>query len=201
MKESSSHSVTQWLPALKQSDPEAVKALFDRFFKSIVQTASRHLKNMPRRVADEEDVAMSAVESVCFAASDHRCSKLEDRNDLQKMLFTKVRDKSVKISREACAQKRGSGKVRGESVFEAFQTGSFDGGLDVEDFREFEAEFIASIRESFERLPDEMLQTIALLRTEGWEICEIAKKVELTERSVYRKLDLIRDSWAKEFDL
>ncbi len=198
MEDSSKHSVSRWLPALKQGNPDAVQAVFDRFFNSIVRTAGRYLGNVSRRVADEEDVAMSAFESFCFAAADHGFKKLEDREDLQQLLFAITRQKAVNLLRATSAAKRGGGKVRGESEIDAKPNDSIDSDFDAEDFREIEPEFTFFVSELFDRLSDDILRRVAALRTQGWQISEIAKELQLHERSVSRKVKLIRDSWAKE---
>jgi DNA-directed RNA polymerase specialized sigma24 family protein len=44
------------------------------------------------------------------------------------------------------------------------------------------------------------LREIALARVEGYTVQEIAERLEISKRSVERKLDLIRQAWAKEWD-
>lgn len=55
----------------------------------------------------------------------------------------------------------------------------------------------------FEKLKDrdDTLRRIALMRMEGYSNSQIAESIGVSERSVERKLNLIRSDWAGEFDL
>ena len=52
----------------------------------------------------------------------------------------------------------------------------------------------------FDMLDDEMLQTIALLRIEGYSVDEISRRVGCAKRSVERRLSLIRTIWRSAED-
>jgi DNA-directed RNA polymerase specialized sigma24 family protein len=52
-------SVTQWLDRLKAGDPDAAQKLWERYFGRLVGLARKKLRAVPRRAADEEDVALS----------------------------------------------------------------------------------------------------------------------------------------------
>ena len=58
---SSSGSISQWLVGAKEGDPLAVQALWNRYFPQLVCFARKKLAESPRRIADEEDIALSAV--------------------------------------------------------------------------------------------------------------------------------------------
>jgi len=57
---SSDGSVTGWLGRLVAGDPSAAQQLWQRYFHRLVGLARQKLRDTPRRVADEEDVALSA---------------------------------------------------------------------------------------------------------------------------------------------
>jgi DNA-directed RNA polymerase specialized sigma24 family protein len=48
------------------------------------------------------------------------------------------------------------------------------------------------------RLGDPELETVALLRMQGYSVDEVAGRIGLAPRSVKRKLALIRSVWEKE---
>ena len=50
--------VTLWIEGLKAGDEAAVADLWNRYFDRLVQLARQRLGSTPRRVADEEDVAI-----------------------------------------------------------------------------------------------------------------------------------------------
>jgi hypothetical protein len=54
------NSVTQWISALKQGDPSAARGLWEVYFRRLVGLAHARLRGTPRRIADEEDVALGA---------------------------------------------------------------------------------------------------------------------------------------------
>jgi DNA-directed RNA polymerase specialized sigma24 family protein len=53
-------SVSRWLGPLQDGDPAAVQQLWQRYFHRLVGLARKKLHGAPRRLADEEDVALSA---------------------------------------------------------------------------------------------------------------------------------------------
>jgi hypothetical protein len=61
---SSSGSVTHWLQLLKAGDSAAAQPLWERYFRRLVGFARTKLQGLPRRAADEEDVALSAFHSL-----------------------------------------------------------------------------------------------------------------------------------------
>ena len=69
MPGSSSGSVTHWIELLKAGDPAAAQKLWESYFHRLVGLARKKLQGIPRRAADEEDVALSAFDSLCRAAA------------------------------------------------------------------------------------------------------------------------------------
>ena len=61
-------SVSRLLEGFKAGDDGAVRSLWDRYCDRLVRLARRKLRNTGRRVADEEDVALSAFHSLCQGA-------------------------------------------------------------------------------------------------------------------------------------
>ena len=58
------------------------------------------------------------------------------------------------------------------------------------------AQFANDCQRLFEMLQDDMLQTVAILRVEGYSVDEIATRVGCARRSVERRLQLIRKIWS-----
>ena len=68
----SKKSVTLWLDRLREGDSSAIQGIWDRYFRRLVGLARKKLRGMPRRVSDEEDVALSALNSFFQGAEQGR---------------------------------------------------------------------------------------------------------------------------------
>src|SRR5947209_5676900 len=105
-------SVSQWIARLKAGDQAAAQPLWAAYFQRLVALARAQLRNAPRRVADEEDVALSAFDSFCGRAERGRYPQLEDRNDLWQVLYVITVRKAIDAMRKEGRQTRGGGRVR-----------------------------------------------------------------------------------------
>jgi len=158
---------------------------------------------LPCRVADEEDVALSAMNSFCRGMVGHRFDEVNDREDLWKLLVTITARKACKQRRLHYADKRGGGAVRGESVFLRVDDGEeHDHGigqvLGEEPTPELANMVAEDCRHMLDSLGDETLRQVALLTLEGYNTQEIAEKLGCVRRSVERKLERIREKWSRE---
>src|SRR3954463_14759188 len=79
-------SITRCIEALKRGDRDAAELLWARYFRRLAGLARAGPRPVPRRAADEEDVALSAFDSVCRRAAEGRFPRLEDRDDLWRLL-------------------------------------------------------------------------------------------------------------------
>jgi hypothetical protein len=82
----SAGSVTHWLQLLKAGDQAAAPPLWEGYFRRLVGLARQRLPGIPRRAADEEDVALSAFDSFCRGAERGQFPRLNDRDDLWQLL-------------------------------------------------------------------------------------------------------------------
>ncbi len=201
MSSDDSGSVTHWIGALRGGDLDAAQPLWERYFARLVRLAQArlHTRRGPGAVEDEEDAALSAFDSFCRAATEGRFPRLDDRDDLWRLLVTLTERKAIDQMRRARRQKRGGGRVRTEADLAA-------GGPDDEPARldriagpqptpEFAAEFAEEYRRLFEALRDEELRRIAVWKLEGHSVDEIAAKLGCARRTVARRLELIRTLW------
>lgn len=193
--------VTQWIEGLRAGDEAAVAALWNRYFVQLVQLARQRLADTPRRVADEEDVALSVFRCLCSGAQHGRLADMADRSDLWRVLVTMTIRKVIDQQRRLGGKKRGAGRVRGESVF--FRKSADEPSPGLQQFSDHLPTplMLTVIEEEGQRLlnalTDPRLRQIALWRLEGYTNDEIAAKLELTTRSVERKLQRIRDIWSQ----
>jgi DNA-directed RNA polymerase specialized sigma24 family protein len=197
-------SITHLLGALKGPDAgEAARQLWDRYFDQLVLLARARLRARRTGPADEEDAALSAFDSLCRGVSAGRFPRLDDRDDLWRLLATITARKAADLAEREARRKRGGGRVLGES--ELGPDGAADGaGLarvaGPDPTPSFAVMVDEELRVLFSRLPDDTLRAVALLKMEGHTNGEIAGRLGCALRSVERKLERIRVIWAAEAD-
>jgi RNA polymerase sigma factor (sigma-70 family) len=200
---SADETVTHWIDALKAGDEEAARLLWHRYFQQIVELARDKLRTASRRVADEEDVALSVFRRLCDGARRGKFAQMTDRDDLWRLLTTITARRAIDQIRRQSPRKRGHGRVRGDS---AFYTGRDEGqgGIDALAGNEPTPEFLHQLAEEHDRLlstlNDETLRQVANWRLDGYSNDEIAHKLGLTTRSIERKLHRIREIWRDEIE-
>jgi DNA-directed RNA polymerase specialized sigma24 family protein len=189
-------SVTRWLAPLQAGDPAAVQQLWQRYFHRLVGLARARLAGAPRRVEDEEDVALSAFDSFCRNAERGRFPDLTDRDGLWRLLVMFTARKAGHLRRDQTRLKRG-GAARVEA-------GADDRDLLGEVLgREPDPAFAALAADQHRHLMsllNDDLREVALLRMQGESVEEIAARLGYVSRSVKRKLELIRELWERELD-
>lgn len=196
-------SVSRWLDPLKEGDPRAAQALWERYFGRLVRLARQRLV-ASRRLggdADEEDAALSAFASFCEGAAMGRFPLLSDRDDLWRLLVVITARKAGAQAQRRRAKKRGG---------DWHALGTRPGDVDLQDElaevagREPSPEFAAQVAEEFDRLLarllDDQLRRVAIMRLEGFTNDEIAERLGCARRTVARRLDLIRREWLDELD-
>jgi RNA polymerase sigma factor (sigma-70 family) len=198
----SDHSISAWITDLNAGDATAVERIFDRYFPQVIELARRNLRLSPRRAADEEDVALEALDSFFRGVSQGRFSKLRDRHDLWRLLVTLTIRKAAAQLRRETRQKRGGGRVRGESVFlqasDRAGPHSLEHAVGPDPRPELVVSMVENCQRLLDQLPDEMLQAVALYRLQGFTHREIASKIGRAPETVNRKLRRIREIWSEE---
>jgi DNA-directed RNA polymerase specialized sigma24 family protein len=192
-------SVTHWLHLLKAGDRAAAQPLWEGDFRRLVALARRRLLGTPRRVADEEDVALSAFDSFCRGAEAGHFPKLADRGDLWQLLVLLTARKAGQFVRQQCREKRGGGKILTEAdLADAGEGDGLAAAVGNEPTPEFAACVADECRRLLDALPDAELRQIAVWKMEGHTTEEIAVRLRWVPRTVERRLRLIRDLWNRE---
>ena len=198
----SAGSVTTWIEQLGAGNRAAAQHLWERYFPRLVGLARQKLRGLPRRATDEEDVALSAFDSFCRGAERGRFPRLEGRDDLWALLVVVTARKAIDLRQRETRQKRGGGRVSGESVLDDL-LGNKDGAAGIGQVvgAEPTPELAARVAEEFQRLlaqlPGDELRTVALRRMEGYTNAEIAAELGCADATVERRLKLIRSLWKK----
>jgi DNA-directed RNA polymerase specialized sigma24 family protein len=151
--------------------------------------------------SDEEDVLISVFDRFFQAARKEGFARLNNRDDLWRILLMLTEQKVAERFRRAGAQKRGAGRVV------ALNPTPSDEPVDVDQLhalvdREPPAEFVAAFNEwlhvSLQRLDAGTTRQVALCRLEGYSDREIATQLGISVSSVERKLRVIRELWQRE---
>ena len=198
MPDSGPGSITRLIGGLKGGDAAAAQGLWERYFARMVELARRGCVPLRGRMppATRKTPRLSAFDSLCAGVAHGRFPQLCDRDDLWRLLVVITSRKVMAAARRQFRQKRGDGQVR-------LATDLPDLGSDGEDDilaravgSEPTPEFAAMVAEEFrlllERLGDETLRKVAILRMEGETTDAIAAKLGCARRTVARQLALIR---------
>ncbi len=189
-----SHSITVWLEQVKCGNDDALRCLWDHFFPELVQLARRRLAGVPRRMEDEEDVALSVFDSFCRAADEGRFPDLNDRHSLWRLLLRMVQHKVIDLVRRT-RTKMGEANIL---HFDGTST-SQPAGVNLIVADEPSAEMIAMVSEQLhlllQVLPDDEARSIAVAKMENRTNQEIAMHLDCAVRTVERRLSYIRSIW------
>ena len=196
--------VTCWLRQLEAGDEDAARLLWERYYRELVELARARFGTTPRRVADEEDVALSVLRCLYEGAARGQFAELVNRGELWQLLAAITGRKVIDQQRRLNQQKRGGGRVRGDSVVHGNDDDRSSVGFDQ--FRGDAAtpEVLAIAAEEFQRLmallDDDRLRQIVQCKLEGHTNEEIGQRLGLACRSIERKLQRIRQIWATELE-
>lgn len=195
MERSVTGTITCFFGQLREGDQAAAGKLWEHFFPRLLGLARKTLAYRPQRVADAEDAVQSAFFSFWQSAAAGDVDADVDRDGLWSLLSVITVRKALKQVRKERAQKRGSGRVLGEASAEASlkalgQDFKFDEALGELPAHEFDIrceELLLSL--------DEESRALAILRLMGYKHQEIADILDCTERTIRRKIKLIKLTW------
>lgn len=195
-------SISIWISQLKGGEAQAAQNLWERYSSRLVDQAKKRLNNVPKQVVDEEDIAICVFQSLCRGAKAGRFEDIRNRDDLWWLLLALTKQKVVDHVRRETAQKRGGGRVLSEAGIGGDTGESEAFTLDYLIGDEPTPDFLISMDEENRRLlgllRDDHLRHIAMRRLEGYSVREIADHLDLSTRSIERKLKLIRTTWSEE---
>jgi DNA-directed RNA polymerase specialized sigma24 family protein len=194
--------ITCWLRQLEAGDQEAARLLWQRYYGELVELARVRLGKTPRRVIDEEDVALSVMRCLYERAAVGQYAGIVNRQELWQLLATITIRKVIDKQRLLNQQKRGSGMVRGDSALMESDGDDCGSGFDQLSGDAPTPEVLAMTAEEYQRLmsllDDDRLRQIAQCKLEGYRNEEIGERLALACRSVERKLQRIRKVWVDE---
>jgi len=189
-------SITLSYEMLRMGNEAAAEQIWSRFFDRLVSVARREMQTSNRRVADEEDVASIVLASLCAQAERNQLPHINNRDDLWRMLLVRLRNEVVDHVRSDKRAKRGSGNVRGDSIWE--KSNGLDGVNSLEPTPQLLIEMEEELQVLLSKLPNAMLRTLANLKLQCYSNLEIATQLGVSERTIERKLSIIRDCWKSD---
>ena len=198
-------SVTEWLDAAQQhGDQLAQRRILERYWHRLSGLVRKRLAAVRTASFDEEDVVLDALHAFFEAAEAGRCPDMQDRNDLWNYLAKVAERKAIDKIRHEKRQKRGGGRVRGESALPRSPDGSIAFGMDnLPDLAaptpEFAEEFSRCCYELLSVL-SEREREIVLRRGQGFSVNEIARELDVSERTIERYLSSSRDKLRTSID-
>jgi len=191
-----SGSVSSWICQLSQGNQQAAFKLWNRYGKALQHLAKMHYPFALNAVFDEHDLAQSVFMALWQNAEAGRLDGVRDRQELWWMLLEMTRRRAISRAKYNQAAKRTSSPQAQPNP------DKYDPLPELSDPKQLSPEVLSILHEEHDRimrlLPDDRSRTIAQLHLEGFSNDEIAEKVELSSRTIIRKLRLIRDQWSIE---
>ncbi len=185
-----------WVERLRQGDNAAAQRLWEQFFQRLVGLAQKRLASSRIVMADQEDVALSAFNSFCTGVENGRYPDLNDRENLWRLLATITRNKVHHLIRDQARKKRGGDwKKLSDDASDAGHALLLNELVCHEPTPELAAEFAEQYARLLAKLPSQELIELAVKKMEGYTNEEIATRFGKSERTIERKLQLIRKIW------
>src|SRR5262245_19433111 len=197
----SAGSVTRWVTALKGGDTAAAQPIWERYYRRLVALARQKLRSSSRRGADEEDVVQSAFHSFFRGLARGRFPQLNDRDNLWRLLVVITARKALDQLAHEHSKRQGGGMIRAESRISSEKSedeAAIENVVGTEPSPEFAAQVAEQYQLLLDRLGDDTLCRVAVLKMEGLTNVEVAQRLDCSRRTVARKLETIRIIWSEE---
>lgn len=182
---------------MKAGDSAAATCIWERYFDRLVRSVRARLYGQNRAVSDEEDVALSVFESFYNAAENGRFPDLSDRHDLWRLLLRMAARKVVDKRRYDLRQRRG-GNVRLHSLDRAADDEQVIEAIGDEPSPEMVLMTQEAVEQLFSHLGVGQLRDLAGGKLEGHTNAELAQRFGCSERTIERRLNLIREKLQQE---
>lgn len=192
-------SITCWLTALEQGEADAAQAIWTRYWNRLVALARGKLRGGQRREADEEDIAQNALDSFFRGVAARKYPQLEDRDNLWRLLVVITARKAWDQLRREASKRQGGGAVQTEAAISPNES-EFDGpALQQIIGDEPTPDFAVQVAEEYQcllaLLDDDSLREVVRLKFEAYTNEEIADRMDVSLRTIARKLESIRTLW------
>lgn len=192
-------SFSSLIDQINSGDERAQRRVWDTFFPHLLGLARKRMLDAGRRVRDEEDVALSVLNSYFSAAQENKFPNVRGHDELWRLLSRMTQRKVVDWIRYQSRQKRMS---LGESAIFG-NTGNppdFEGNRPAEQIvgkqlpPDIESMFAEQCSQWMARL-DKDLQEVVLKKLNGHSNAEIAESCQCSLATIERRLKLVREIW------
>lgn len=180
-----SGSVSSWITELSEGDDRAATELYNRFWIRLRRRVLRARRKRPSIELDPDDIAQSVFHRVIRQISDGKSPGVRDRHRLWRFFEVSLVNKLIDVSRKARIR-------RSLQLREAIPLESLSDDRPPPDFF---AEFVDEV-DYLARVLDHDARSIVLLAQQGFQTSEIARSLDISQRTVQRKLALIEDVWS-----
>lgn len=194
---SQNSNVSHWIDLVKAGDSVAAHEIWRHYFDRLVRAVRRRLYGQNRAVSDEEDIVLSVFNSFYDAAENGRFPDLSDRDDLWRLLLRMSGRKVIDKRRHDQRQRRGGG-VHVQSLDYADEDGSIIAAIGDEPSPEMVLMMQESVEHFFSHLGVGPLRDLAGAKLEGYSNAELAERFGCSERTIERRLHLIREKCQQE---
>ena len=192
-----SDNVSHWIQLVKDGDSVATNQIWKHYFDRLVRAVRNRLYGQNRAVSDEEDIVLSVFESFYGAAEQGRFPDLADRDDLWQLLLTMSARKVVDKRRHDQRQRRG-GDIKRYSLQGDTEDSTIIEAIGTDPSPEMVLMMQESVEQLFSHLGVGQLQELAGAKLEGCSNAEIAARFGCSERTIERRLHLIREKLQQE---
>ncbi len=192
---SDTNDVSHWIDLVKDGNSVAAIRIWEHYFDRLVRSVRQRMIGQNRAVSDEEDIVLSVFDSFYAAAEKGRFPDMSDRDDLWRLLLRMSARKVIDKHRHDARQRRGGGV--------AVHSLAGDDGTIIEAIgNEPSPEMVVRMQESVEQLFSHLgvghLRDLAVAKLEGDSNAELAKRLGCSERTIERRLHLIREKCQQE---
>ena len=185
-------SLADVIHKVKQGEIAAVQVIWDRYFPQVVRLAGSRLNGRRTAVADEEDVAISVMESFFRAAAAGRFADLRDKDGIWRLLSTMTCRKAIDLIRKVTAKPTVDLDILSQRQFAPQLTTDPTPLIDLMFAEELERLF---------KLLDPKYHEVARLKLECLTVPEIAARCQVHVSTIERRLRIIREIWSQSTDL
>ncbi len=194
---SESTNVSHWIDLVKAGDSAAATCIWQHYFDRLVRSVRARLQGQNRAVSDEEDIVLSVFDSFYNAAQEGRFPDLADRDDLWQLLMRMAARKVIDKRRHDRRHRRG-GDERIESLDQSIDDAKIIEVIGNEPSPEMVLMMHESVEQFFSHLGVGQLRDLAGAKLEGYTNAEIATRLGCSERTIERRLNLIREKCKQE---
>ena len=189
--ESTSDRIAGWIRLARTGDENAVRLLWLHCFSKVTAFARKRLGGVRLTFADEEDIALSAMKSLCLGLRNGRYEQLDDQASLWRLLLVITSRKVVDQIEYSSRQKRDINRIA-----------SPDGDRDLAHAMlsraptpDQETLLCDELDGLLTALGNQDLCQIVLQKLDGYTNLEISKRMDCSLTTIERKLRVIRSIW------